>query len=1007
MLLAWCPSAQALDPSLDVSQYAHTAWKVREGFSKGEINSIAQTPDGYLWLATEFGLLRFDGVRNVPWQPTGDQHLPSSQIFSLLAARDGTLWIGTSKGLASWKDGRLTQYTELAADYIFALLEDRNGAVWVGGVGIGVPTGKLCAIHAGRAHCYGNDVALGRGVVALYEDSKGNLWAGVETGLWRWNSGTPKFYPLPGEPNGIQALGEDADGTLLVGWNGEIYRLVDGKTEPYPLPGSVQQFRARRLLRDRDGGLWIATVNHGPLLHVHEGRTDVFQPDGLSGDTVNTLFEDREGNIWVATTGGLDRFRDFAVATLTPNQGLTSALVGSVLADSDGSVWLGTYGGLNAWNNGEIIIPSTGSAKRDGKLNGLYPNSLFQDNSGRLWVSTPRQFGYLENGHFVAIRALPGGFVLSQAQDSAGNLWIANEQFGLFQLLRGKVVQQIPWTRLGHKDHASVLAADPSQGGLWIGFFLGGIAYFSDGQVRTSYTTADGLGEGRVSSFLFDHDGALWVSTEVGLSRLKNGRLATLTSKNGLSCDSAHWVIEDDEHSFWLYMPCGLVRIARSELDAWVTDPRRTIHVTVFDHFDGVRSLAAGGHFSPQVAKSRDGKLWFIPWDGVSVVNPSHLPFNKLPPPVHIEQITADHQNYDATSASNGKVELPARARDLEIDYTALSLVASEKVLFRYKLEGFDREWQDAGTRRQAFYTNLSPRSYTFRVMACNNSGVWNEGGTFLNFSVAPAYYQTLWFRLSCVVVFLAVLAGLYRLRVRQLAHQFSMRLEERVGERTRIARELHDTLLQSFQGVLLKFTAITYLFPDRPAEAHRTLKTVIEQARAAIAEGRDAVQGLRSSSAISHDLAGAISTVGEELAGNHTEGNSPGFHVRVEGKPRNLAPLIGDEVYRIAVEALRNAYQHANAQRIEVEIRYDQRQLRLRVRDDGRGIDPKVLAGGGREGHYGMRGMYECAKLVGGKLAVWSELDSGTETELTVPASIAYAKAFAAHRSAFRRRGA
>src|SRR5262244_115181 len=261
MLLAWCPSAFALNPALDVSQYAHTAWKVREGFSKGEINSIAQTPDGYLWLATEFGLLRFDGVRNVPWQPTGDQHLPSSQIFSLLAARDGTLWIGTSKGLASWKDGRLTQYTELAADYIFALLEDRNGAVWVGGVGIGVPTGKLCAIHAGRVHCYGNDVALGRGVVALYEDSKGNLWAGVETGLWRWNSGTPKFYPLPGEPNGIQALGEDADGTLLVGWNGEIYRLVDGKTEPYPLPGSVQQFRARRLLRDRDGGLWIATVN--------------------------------------------------------------------------------------------------------------------------------------------------------------------------------------------------------------------------------------------------------------------------------------------------------------------------------------------------------------------------------------------------------------------------------------------------------------------------------------------------------------------------------------------------------------------------------------------------------------------------------------------------------------------------------------------------------------------------------------------------------------------------
>src|SRR5262249_32062052 len=271
-----------------------------------------------------------------------------------------------------------------------------------------------------------------------------------------------------------------------------------------------------------------------------------------------------------------------------------------------------------------------------------------------------------------------------------------------------------------------------------------------------------------------------------------------------------------------------------------------------------------------------------------------------------------------------------------EIDYTALSLVAPEKVLFRYKLEGFDRDWLDAGTRRQAFYSNLPPRNYRFRVAACNNNGVWNEAGAFLDFSVAPAYYQPTWFRLSSVAAFVVLLAGLHQLRLRQVARQFNIRLEERVNERTRIAREFHDTLLQSFQGVLLQFHALTYLFPDRTAEVQKRLETVIEQARRAVTEGRDALEGLRSSG-VSDDLAGSISKVGEELASGETGGNRPDFRVDLEGTPRNLAPILGDEVYRIACEALRNAFRHAHARRIEVEIRYDQRQFRLRVRDDGK----------------------------------------------------------------------
>jgi signal transduction histidine kinase/ligand-binding sensor domain-containing protein len=980
ILLACCGCAFALDPSLDINQYAHTAWKVRDGFVGSEINSIAQTRDGYIWLATQFGLFRFDGVRNVPWQPPRDQHLPPGTIFSLLVDRGGTLWIG-AKGLASFNDGKLTHYPELDGHYIFKILEDHEGTVWASGVTD--PIGKLCAIRNGNIQCYGGDGTLGLGALSLYEDSKGNLWAGVLNGLWQWKPGPPKFYSLAGEPDGIRAFAEDTDGTLLVGWKGGIYRFVDGKTEPYSLRSASQQFRAKRMLRDRNGALWIGTPDRG-LLHLHEGRTDVFaQSDGLSGEGIESLFEDRENNIWVGTSNGLDRFRDFSVVTLTQKQGLSSAIVAAVLPDREGNIWFSTHGDLDRWNNGQT------------KTYPIHPESLFQDDRGRIWTSTSREFGYLEDGRFTSIEGVPGGNILSIAQDTAGNLWVANEPVGLLRISPQNEVREIPWAGLGHKEHASVVAADRRQGGLWIGFFLGGIAYFSDGQVRASYTTTDGLGAGRVSDFRFDDDGTLWVSTEGGLSRLKNNRVATLTRKNGLPCDAVHWAMEGDDRSLWLYTACGLVRIARSDLDAWVADPNRTIQATVFDSSDGVRSLSSPGHYHPQVAKTPDGKLWFLPWDGVSVIDPHHIPFNKLPPPVHIEQVTADRKTYWQNlsgDASSSHPRLPPLVRDLTIDYTALSFVAPEKVLFRYKLEGHDPDWQNVGARRQAFFNDLSPGNYRFRVAACNNSGVWNEAGTFLDFSIAPAYYQTTWFRVSCVAAFLVLLWGLYRLRIHQLQHQFAIGLEARVNERTRIARDLHDTLLQSFHGLILRFQAATNLLPERPVEAKQRFESAIDQAAQAVTEGRDAVQGLRSSTVETNDLAMAISALGEELAADGTIADSALFRMAVEGTPRNLHPILRDEVYRIAGETLRNAFRHAQARQIEVEIRYDAQQFRLRVRDDGKGIDPEILGEQPRPGHFGLHGMRERAKIVGGQLDVWSELDSGTEVELSIPASRAYA---------------
>jgi ligand-binding sensor domain-containing protein/signal transduction histidine kinase len=969
----------ALNTALDINQYAHTAWTVRDGFFKGSITSIAQTPDGYLWLGTEFGLLRFDGVRSVSWEPPAGEHLPGSYIRALLAARDGRLWIGTAEGLASWKDGKLVSYPEFAGHAIGPLLEDREGTVWASSR---TPSdNRLCALHGGIVQCYGEDGSLGTGVYTLYEDSRGTLWAGAATGLWRWNPGPPKLYPMPDPAVDIRALIEGDTGTLWIVMRDGIRTLVNGKVESFSLPGVERRFTAVNLLRDRNGGLWIGTQDQG-LFHVHDGRTDAFtQSDGLSGNHILRLFEDPEGNIWVGTVNGLDRFRDFAVTTISVKQGLSNDSVTSVLAAKDGSVWLGTPDGLNRWNNGHITIYRKQSGLPDDIL-----ESLFEDDRGRVWVATRRGLAYFENGRFIPVTSVPAGVVRSIGEDSAGDLWINDQEQGLFHLSAGSVVERIPWAKLGHQDYSRALIPDPLRGGLWIGFVKSGVAYLKDGQVRASYTGANGLGEGRVEGLKLDRDGTLWAATQAGLSRVKNGRVATLTSRNGLPCNTVHWMMEDLDHFVWLGMACGLVRISRPELDAWATDPKRMIQATVFDSADGVRSQALSFSYNPEVTTSTDGKLWFVPGDGVSVIDPRHLPLNPLLPPVHIEEIIADRKKYETTS----NLHLPPRIRDLEIDYTALSMVTAEKVFFRVKLEGRDPDWKDMGIERKAFYNDLPPRHYRFRVKACNNSGVWNEAGASFDFSIDPAYYQTAWFQASCVAAFLGLLWALYRYRLHQIAQQFDARLDER----TRIARELHDTLLQGFHGVIFRFQAARNMLPRRPEEAIEALDGALERAEQALAEGRDAIHDLRSSTVVTNELAQAVTALGKEmsheLASQDSAHGLAKYHVVVEGPPRDLHPILRDEVYAITREAVRNAFRHAQARDIEVEIRYSGNSFQVRIRDDGKGIDAGIVAEG-RAGHYGVPGMRERARRIGGKLDVWTATGAGTEIALSIPASIAF----------------
>ena len=769
LLGAFCSCAWALNPALDISQYAHASWTIRDGFFDSAIQAIAQTPDGYLWLGTEFGLLRFDGVRKVPWNPPAGESLPSANVTRLLVTRDGRLWIGTRAGLASWKDGRFVRYPEFAERMVGPLVEDDDGTLWVGARGS--PDGRLCAIRSGSVHCYGQDGSFGAGVFSLFQEH-GSLWAGAASGLWNWKPDPPKRFPNPDPGREVQDFIRADDGHLLMATGGGLKELAGERIEASPI-GRTLSLRALRLLRDRQGGLWIATSDRG-LQHVYRGRTDAFQrSDGLSGDLVSALFEDREGSIWVGTSGGMDRFRDFAIPTMSSKQGLVSDFVGAVLAARDGAVWLGGLGGLGRWNRGQIRI----YGKHDGLPNDAI-HALLEDSRGRIWVSTSRGLAWWENGRFFAVPSVTSPGIEEMAEGIDGSLWLLDVQQGLLHLSSGEVVEQIPWRALGHVDHATHLIGDAKRGGLWLGFFRGGIAFFKDGEVRESYGTDQGLGAGMVAGVHPRADGSVWVATEGGFSRIKGGHATTLNSKSGLPCDSVRAAIEDDEHAVWLYMSCGLARISPNDFEAWASDPHLPVKSTLFETSDGVPKQFLGG-YGPKATKLTDGQLWFATNRGVSIVDPHHLAGNNIPPPVHIEQVIVDDRPYEIRARNAPAPQCPQPPNRIHRPQPG----CAGKDPFQIQAGGTEPELARSRSTSARRRTRISrPRKYRFRVIASNNSGVWNETGDTLEFSIAPAYYQTTWFYASCVAAFLAMLWGLYRLRLYQIRREFNAQLDGRVG---------------------------------------------------------------------------------------------------------------------------------------------------------------------------------------------------------------------------------
>ncbi len=980
----------ALDPNKHLTQYIHNSWRIQDGSAPSGIYAITQTSDGFLWLLSSRGeIYRFDGIQFLRW------HLPADaeaigRTRNIVADRADGLWVFGADGIAHLENGVVTSHFQLNGLEANPLniSQDTDGSIWVvrGDNGIAEP---VCHVNAQAMKCYGKSDGIPISPIdAILADGKGGFWLGGQAALVHWHAGASEMYPIQGlkaemGAPGVMSLARGPDGSVWIGIFSDgqgrgLARFEKGTVKSFVTPtfdGSKVTVFALRF--DRDGNLWVGTADDG-VLRIHGDAVDHYQrTEGLSGDYVRAFFEDREGIVWTATNNGVDRFHDPQVTTLSAVEGLARDNAVGVLASRDGTIWVANAYSLDHVANGTVSSIRTGHG-----LPGQQVSSLLEDHTGRLWVGVDDGLYLFENGGFRRLperNHQPLGLVFGLVEDNDGNIWAVCA--GTAQLVRiADFRVQEAFTRA--QIPAARIAPNP-QGGIWIATHKGEIGLLRHGGLRKFPVNPDAK-DSLANQIIGQPDGSVLAAFDNGLVGLRQDKVQRMTTKNGLPCDEVISFVQDGARRWWLNTHCGIVEFSDSELQRWWANPDVVVQTRVYDVLEGARPSVRPPFNS--AATSADGRVWFVNSGVVQVVDPANLSQKALPAETYIDSLIADRKEFAA--AKNLKV--PPLPRDLQINYTSPTFLIPQKVKFRYRLDNYDRDWHDAGTRRQAFYTDLTPGKYTFRVVASNSDGVWDDTPARLDFSVAPAYYQTNWFRALCAVFFLALLWAAYQWRVRHLHHQFEMTLDARVSERTRIARELHDTLLQSFHGLLLRFQTVSQLLPQRPVEAKDKLDNAIDQAADAITEGRDAVQGLRDSTVQGNDLALAISTLGEELAAD-LPNHRPEFRVAVEGESRNLHPILRDEIYKIAAEAMRNAFRHAQARQVEVEIRYDLEQFRLRVRDDGKGIDPAVLSRQGSEGHYGLPGMRERATIMGAKLTVWSEVDAGTEVELRVPASTAY----------------
>lgn len=977
-----CSHADALDSDRTIAQFAHTAWGPKDG-APTVVTALAQTTDGYLWLGSPDGLYRFDGVTFERYEPTSGGPFPARYVRSLLTLPNGDLWIGfASGGISLLRNGHATNFTThegLPSAAVRGLVQDREGTMWA------ATSGGLARLEGNRWKEVGKEWNFsGKIASAVFLDRQGTLWAATEDTLVFLPAGTKMFQPTGTRVGLVLHIAQAASGKL---WMAETTRSV----RPVPLSDQRQphdeteiEVGSAAILFASDGALWITSLGDGlrrsPAPELLNKKIKQFgaevesftSKDGLSDDTVNAIFQDHEGNIWVGTSNGLDRFHK---TNLVPIALPFKPRLSTVLAVGDGGdVWVADPNSMIHVHGGNAeAVPGFGTSAV----------SAYRDPAGVIWWLGLDAIHRYEDRNYATIPQPPGFPKLNTesmvaTEDGFGAFWLAAQGEGLFYRKAGA------WKRLDTPPELAKLSPSAAftdwMGRVWFGYGGGTIIILDHEEIQKVFRAEDSV-VGSVKA-IGGRGRHTWVGGELGLAFFDGNRLRRITPADAEAFGSVLGVEETSDDSLWLAESRGVVQVSASEVRQALDNPSYRVKCRLFDSFDGLPGTFARAASSTRVIQGTDGRIWFAASGGISWVDPVNISTNALPPPVWIRSVKTNGRQLD----SLGNLALPPRTTDLQISYTALSLSVPERVRFRYRLEGVDKDWQDAGARREAFYTMLGPGQYHFQVIASNNDGVWNDKGAHLDFEITPTWYQTIWFRIACLGVFLALIRGLYQLRLQQLRRQFNARLEARLNERTRIAQDLHDTFFQGIQGLLLRFhTATSQLRKDEPAR--RIFQETLKQSDQVMLEGRELVLDLRATVSEPTDLPTAFADFGEGML----KDGSCGFRVVVNGSVRILHPVVFEELFKIGKEALGNAFRHSGAHLIEAEINYERTELRIRIRDDGTGIDSAILQQGRRDGHFGLPGMRERAHKVGAHLDVWSRSGAGTEVEFRIPAGIAY----------------
>ncbi|HKQ03975.1 MAG TPA: two-component regulator propeller domain-containing protein [Blastocatellia bacterium] len=992
-----------------LGQFSHSVWRTENGLPQNTVRAIVQTRDGYIWLATDDGLVRFDGIRLTIFDRQNTPAIKSSAILTLYEDRDGALWIGTDNGLLRYQNDGFVAYTTkdgLADDRVTAVTSDREGRLWI------ATPGGLSRFDGNRFVTYTTDNGLpSNSVGALFADSRGALWASTTGGLVRFSADQITAYTMrDGLPrNGANAIYEGRDGTLWVGTPGGLARLNNGRFVALTTADGLASNMVWTMRQDREGTLWVGTdggLSHltasgfktfttadglahnsvysiiesrdgslwlgtpGGLSRMQAGQLIAYTArDGLSSNGVLAMIEDREGNLWVGTeSGGLNLFRDKKFTGITAGDGLAGDLVWALRESGDGALWVGTQTGLTEIRGG---VYKTYTMK-DGLPSDVV-RALCQDREGRLWIGTPAGLCRFAEGRFTTYTDLDGlssnaVSVIEEGID--GSLWIGTLA-GLTRLKDDKFT--IYTTQNGLSSDAILSLRAGRDGSLWIGTRNGGLNRFKDDRF-TAYTAEQGLSDVSVRALYEDSDGTLWVGTRSGgLNRFKDGRFVAIRARNGLADDGVFQILEDGKGNLWMSSTKGIFAVSREQLNAFAERNVADVSAIAYGTADGMESRECTGGGQPAGWRSRDGRLWFPTIKGVAVADPEHMKTNSEPPPVVVEQIIVDEKPVEKTA----NIELAAGVYRLEFHYTGLSFIAPEKVRFKYKLEGFDQNWVDAGARRTAYYTSIPPGHYTFRVLAANNDGVWNATGAVVSFYLRPRFYQTVWFYVALLALAGAIAWAIYRRRIRRVRAEFAAVL----AERNRMARDIHDTLAQGFVGISLQLEAVGKMLDQSPDRAKQHLDLAQTMVTHSLAEARRSVWDLRAQALENTDLATALADAAKKL----TSGTAVQSEFQVTGTPRQLPATVESNLWRIGQEAMTNALKHAHPRHLRVELAFAPKHVTLSVTDDGHGFDTQNdrLSG---DGHFGLIGMRERAERLKGKLQIDSGEGTGTRISVIAP---------------------